>query len=125
MRFIGNQIEQRLFAGKAIIVLGPRQSPCVCGFNNKLELECDKMNQIFIEYSQNLPDSLQVTKREFEEEAKMAMAVKLFEMKRLSSGLAASLAGMERTSFLLNLHRYNVPMIDLEEDQLLSDVNNA
>lgn len=55
----------------------------------------------------------------------MAMAVKLFEMKRLSSGLAASLAGMERTRFLLSLHRYNVPMIDLEEDELLLDMNNA
>lgn len=82
-------------------------------------------NQINIDYSQNLPDILQMTKKAFEEEAKMAMAVKLFEMKRLSSGQAATLAGMERTRFLLNLHRYNVPMIDLEEDELLSDMNNA
>jgi predicted HTH domain antitoxin len=29
-----------------------------------------------------------------EQEAKMAMAVKLFEMKRISSGMAASLVGM-------------------------------
>jgi len=83
------------------------------------------LNQINIDYSQNLPDILQVTKKAFEEEAKMAMAVKLFEMKRLSSGMAATLAGMERTRFLLNLHLYNVPMIDLEEDELLSDMNNA
>jgi len=55
----------------------------------------------------------------------MAMAVKLFEMKRLSSGMAASLAGLDRVSFLLNLHRFNVPMIDLEEDELLSDMQNA
>jgi predicted HTH domain antitoxin len=90
-----------------------------------MDPEDDKMNRISIEYSQNLPDILQVTKKAFEEEAKMAMAVKLFEMKRLSSGLAASLAGMERTKFLLNLHRYNVPMIDLEEDELFTDLNNA
>jgi len=82
-------------------------------------------NQINIDYSQNLPDILQLSKKAFEEEAKMAMAVKLFEMKRLSSGMAATLAGVERTRFLLNLHRYNVPMIDLEEDELLSDMNNA
>ena len=82
-------------------------------------------NQISIEYSQNLPDILQITKNAFEEEAKMAMAVKLFEMKRLSSGMAATLAGINRTKFLLSLHRYNVPMIDLEEDELLSDMNNA
>ena len=82
-------------------------------------------NQLNIEYSQNLPDILQITKKEFEEEAKMAMAVKLFEMKRLSSGMAASLAGCDRVKFLLNLHRFNVPMIDLEEDELLSDMQNA
>jgi len=72
-------------------------------------------NQLNIEYPQNLPDILQTTKKEFEKEARMAMAVKLFEMKRVSSGMAATLAGVDRVSFLLNLHRYNVPMIDLEE----------
>jgi len=36
-------------------------------------------NKLNIEYSQNLPDILQITKKAFEEEAKMAMAVKLFE----------------------------------------------
>ena len=82
-------------------------------------------NQLNIEYSQNLPDILQITKKAFEEEAKMAMAVKLFEMKRLSSGMAASLAGIDRVKFLLNLYRFNVPMVDLEEDELLSDMQNA
>ena len=86
---------------------------------------CDMPNQLNIEYPQNLPDILQTTKKAFEEEARMAMAVKLFEMKRLSSGMAASLAGLERVNFLLNLHRFNVSMIDLEEDELLSDMQNA
>jgi len=53
------------------------------------------------------------------------MAVKLFEMKRLSSGMAAKLAGVDRVTFLLSLHQYGVPAIDLEEEELLSDVNNA
>lgn len=83
------------------------------------------LNQLNIEYPQNLPDILQVTKQDFEKEARMAMAVKLFEMKRLSSGMAATLAGVDRVTFLLNLHRFNVPMIDLEEDELLSDMQNA
>ena len=67
---------------------------------------------LVIDYPPLLPDVLQQTREEFEREAKMAMAVKLFEMKRLSSGLAAKLAGMERVSFLLDLHRYGVAMID-------------
>ena len=66
-----------------------------------------------------LPDALQQTPVQFEREAKMAMAVKLFEMKRLSSGLAAQLVGMDRVSFLLELHRYGVAMIDLDESELV------
>jgi len=77
------------------------------------------LNQINIEYPRNLPGILQITKKDFEKEARMAMAVKLFEMKKLSSGMAATLAGLDRVNFLLNLHRFNIPMIDLEEDQTL------
>ena len=41
--------------------------------------------QLKIEYPDTIPDLLQETREQFEQEAKMAMAVKLFEMKRLSS----------------------------------------
>ncbi|MEH1904936.1 MAG: UPF0175 family protein [Nostoc sp.] len=68
---------------------------------------------------------MQQTREQFEQEAKMAMAVKLFEMKRISSGLAAQLAGIDRVTFLLNLHRYGVAMIDLTEEELISDLANA
>jgi len=78
-----------------------------------------------VEYPDRLPDALQTTRAHFEQEAKMAMAAKLFEMKRLSSGMAATLAGVDRVSFLLNLHRYGTAMIDLEEEELLSDLENA
>jgi predicted HTH domain antitoxin len=81
--------------------------------------------QMRIEYPEMLPDVLQRTTEQFEQEAKMAMAVKLFEMKRLSSGMAAALVGMDRVAFLLNLHRYDASMIDLDEDELLSEVKNA
>lgn len=83
------------------------------------------MQQLVIEYSDLLPDALQQTRAEFEQEAKMAMAVKLFEMKRLSSGMAAKLAGMDRVSFLLRLHHYEIPMIDLSEEELRSDLEHA
>lgn len=81
--------------------------------------------QLVIDYPSLLPDALQQTREEFEREATMAMAVKLFEMKRLSAGMAARLAGMDRVSFLLNLHRYGVAMIDLDEHELQSDLENA
>lgn len=55
-------------------------------------------------------------------EAKLAMAIKLFEMKRLSSGMSAALIGMSRVEFLAELHRYGVPMIDLDQNDLAQDL---
>lgn len=78
-----------------------------------------------IEYPDTLPDLLQETPEEFEREAKMAMAVKLFELKRISSGMAAEMVGMDRASFLLELDRYGVEMINMEPEELDSDVENA
>jgi predicted HTH domain antitoxin len=58
-------------------------------------------------------------------ETKMAMTVKLYEMKRLSSGMAAALVGVSRVAFLMQLHCYGVPVIDLSQEDLESDVANA
>lgn len=81
--------------------------------------------KIEIEYPEHLPDSLQESSEEFEKEAKMAMAVKLFELKRISSGIAAKLADMDRVTFLSNLHKYNVNMLNLKSEELNNDVENS
>jgi predicted HTH domain antitoxin len=77
--------------------------------------------QLRIDYPDTLPDAIGLPREQFEQEAKWALAVKLFEMKRLSSGQAAALVGTDRGSFLLNLHRYGVALIDESEEELLSD----
>ena len=81
--------------------------------------------KLLINYPESLPDILQESIEQFEQEAKMAMAVKLFEMKRISSGIAAKLAGIDRISFLLRLSHYGVSMISLESPELISDIKNA
>jgi predicted HTH domain antitoxin len=81
--------------------------------------------KLTINYPETLPDALGQTQEKFEQEAKWAMAVKLFEMKRISSGMAANLLGVERVTFLLKLSDYEVPMIDLTEEEILSDLANA
>jgi predicted HTH domain antitoxin len=78
--------------------------------------------ELKIDYLKTLLDAVQATRIEFEQEARMAMAAKLFEMKRISSGMAASLAGVNRVAFLLNLHRYGFAMIDLEEDEAATNL---
>ncbi len=47
-----------------------------------------------VDYPDTLPDTLHMSRSEFEREARLAMAVKLFETGKLSSGQAASLTGM-------------------------------
>jgi predicted HTH domain antitoxin len=81
--------------------------------------------EFIVNYPSFLPDVLQQSRQQFEREAKLAMAVKLFELKRLSSGLAAQLAGVSRVTFLLSLHLYSVCMIDLELEELEMDLANA
>lgn len=81
--------------------------------------------RLTIDYPETLPDALQESCEQFEQEAKMAMAAKLFEMKRISSGMAAALIGMDRVSFLLQLRQYGVPAVDLSEEELHSDILNA
>ena len=80
---------------------------------------------ILVEVPVNLPDAIQCTPQQFVQEAKMAMAVKLYEMKRLSSGMAASLVGMGRVEFLGELHHYGIAVIDLDDDELAEDITNA
>jgi len=83
------------------------------------------MAQLTIEYPLTFPDALNQTAEEFEKEAKWAMAVKLYEMKRISSGMAGVLLGIDRVTFLLKLADYSVAMIDLNQEELLSDLANA
>ena len=62
---------------------------------------------------------------EVDQEIKIASAMKLFEMGRISSGLAAKLAGISRVQFLLQCQQYNVSIFQQTEDELTSDLNTV
>jgi len=109
-------IEQNISAGRKAL----RQR-----FRGWVRQYLTQTKQVKIDYPTDLVDATEQTWEQFEQEAKWAMAVKLFEMKRISSGKAAQLVGTDRVTFLLNLHRYGAAMIDLEEEELLSDLENA
>jgi predicted HTH domain antitoxin len=51
-------------------------------------------------------------------EIRLAAAMKLFELGRLSSGAAARLAGIPRTLFLARLADYGVDTFTLSSDEL-------
>ena len=58
-------------------------------------------------------------------ELKLAAAIKLFELGKLSSGAAAALAGIPKPLYLSKLADYGVVTFRLSEEELESDLKNA
>lgn len=58
-------------------------------------------------------------------EVLLMAALKLFETGRLSTGMAAQLAGLPRVEFLLECGRYGVSVFQQTVEELESDAENA
>jgi predicted HTH domain antitoxin len=74
------------------------------------------------EITMSVPDealsALQLTPEQFGAELRLAGAIKLYELGRLSSGAAARVAGIPRTIFLTRLADFGVDTFRLTEDDL-------
>ena len=75
------------------------------------------MPNLEIPYSVDLASALDLPPGQVEDELRFWLAVKLFEIGRLSLGKAAEVAGMEKVHFMLELGRHGVPVLSLDEDQ--------
>ena len=78
-----------------------------------------------IDYGDEVLLALGLSPDQFREEAKILIAVKLYEMGRLSTGAAAKFAGVPKPLFLTQLADYGVDTFDLSDEELRRDMTHA
>ncbi len=78
-----------------------------------------------IPYSDELLLSLKQSPEEFETQARLLLAVKLYELNQVSTGAAARLAGMSRVAFMFELARFGLSPMGQEPEELAEDLSNA
>ena len=83
------------------------------------------MNHVTIDIPDETVLALKMPPGEVADALRMAAAVKLYELGKLSSGAAASLAGVPRVVFLAKLGDYCVDTFDLSEEQLAKETRLA
>jgi predicted HTH domain antitoxin len=83
------------------------------------------MKVLTIPYSDDLLLSMKRSPQEFEAEARLLLAVKLYEMDRISTGAAAKLAGISRVAFMFELSRFGLSPIGQDPSELTEDLANA
>lgn len=81
---------------------------------------------INIEYPESLANSLKLSGEEFVFEMKVSSLVKLYELGRISSGVASKVQGISRLDFIELLANYKVSLFEgYEIDDLKQDLANA
>lgn len=83
------------------------------------------MNVLSIPYSDDLLVATGKSKEELEQELRFLLAVKMFELGRLSLGKAAELYGMQKMNFMGEMGRMGIPVINLDNDQIRQEIENG
>ena len=83
------------------------------------------MNTLTIEYPSEVLWALQEEPEQFAAEARLLLALKLYEMGKLSTGLAAQFAGISREAFFFVLGQYGLSPFGETAEELEEDFAHA
>ena len=92
---------------------------------NRMTKQGNSLNSLTIQYPKELLWALQQEPEEFASQAQILLAVKLYETGRLSTGLAAQMAGVSRTSFFYILGQHGLSPFGETPDELENDLAHA
>lgn len=83
------------------------------------------MQTLTIDYPSEVLWALQQEPEEFQKEARLLLALKLYETGKLTTGLAAKLAGVSRSAFLILMGHHGLSPFGQEPEELEEDLENA
>ncbi len=83
------------------------------------------MRDVLFSVSEDAVLALKVRPEALGDELRLAAAIKLYELGRLSSGVAANLAGVPRVVFLSRLADFGVATFCQTEEELIQDLERA
>ncbi|MGB0384014.1 MAG: UPF0175 family protein [Ardenticatenaceae bacterium] len=83
------------------------------------------MKTLTIPYPSELLWALQKDSDDFKKEASLLLAIKMYETSRISTGLAAQLAGVPRVTFMFLLGQHGLSPFGENADELEEDLENA
>jgi len=83
------------------------------------------MRALTIPYPDNLQLAFGQSPEDLENELRFWLAVKLFELGRLSLGKAAEIAGLAKVHFMMELGRHGIPVLSLDPDQIEDEFGDS
>ena len=78
-------------------------------------------NTLTIPYPDSLPSALRMSRQEFEQEARLLLASRLFEKKMITSGQAAVMTGISKSDFLLKTRSLGLAPAMPAADEITAD----
>jgi predicted HTH domain antitoxin len=75
-----------------------------------------KMTELKLSIPEEILYTLNETKNDFIKKMRLYAAMELYKMQKLSMGKASELAEMNKTDFMLELGKYEIPVINYDAD---------